>query len=779
MFFTLFFGMIMFLSLSHESYYAYAEKPVEPVNAKSVEAKSDKVHPTKEEIKQKSNKQSTEDLVDIISTKQVNATSVEPVNATLVESVNATTIEPVDSNATSVESVNATSTELIYEPTNVAKKSCNALEKENKTKSEGNEKAKTNNDCDSEADAFAEYFNEELDSIFYELDLILDEFNVDKEKSHTKEPPGKPRIIKHGSITAVARPLYTTVDDPANHIVSPGGPLDGVGQLILNRSDGTFICSGSLLLTGEHVLTAAHCVTDENGIINLFSGSVTFFGNSGTEVISLDAAQTVVPINWDGDYLRGNDIAVIKLVKEASPDITRYDIDKNKNDDVGTIGEKAGFGASGTGDTGWTFSDGQERAGKNKYDDFADVWLKLVGFKQGKDFDKGSVLLYDFDNGLAENDAFGFFFRNSDLGLGIEEVSAAFGDSGGPTIVDGKITGVTSYILSLTVGSKTSDVTDKLDSSFGEFSGDTRVSKYTKFVENAMNDRSLSKKINSTFNEFDFLDDIEQEYQQETEGGLSDEIETIIEELDGLLEELAEESSPEPEDLFSDAIISIEFETNESELISVGDTIATGDEETNNILELDGEGDYLKITNDTSTNYLTGLTLLVWIQPDYSQGSSEFTVLSKENSFDLSINNRIEPQKVAKFSVFDGIKWTTVDSNSIINEEWTHLAATFNGESISIYVNGELEGTENVIGIPTISVNGKLKTRTVDSIESDSDIIIGAYISTNRGEYKVFNQFSGQIDNVLLFDTNLSKKQINEIYEQGLTVLESDKVVIP
>ncbi len=251
---------------------------------------------------------------------------------------------------------------------------------------------------------------------------------------------------------------------------------------------------------------------------------------------------------------------------------------------------------------------------------------------------------------------------------------------------------------------------------------------------------------------------------------MSDEIETIIEELDGLLEELAKESISEPEDLFSHTIISIEFETNESELISVGDTIVTGDEETNNILELDGEGDYLKITNDTSTNYLTDLTLSVWIQPDYAQGSSEFTVLSKENSFVLSINNRIEPQKVAKFSVFDGIKWTTVDSNSTINEEWTHLAAAFNGESISIYVNGELERTENVIGIPTISVNGKLKTRTVDSIKSDSDIIIGAYISTIRDEYKVFNQFSGQIDNVLLFDTNLSKKQINEIYEQGMII---------
>lgn len=519
--------------------------------------------------------------------------------------------------------------------------------------------------------------------------------------------------------------------------------------------------------TGEHVLTAAHCVTDENGIINLFAGTVTFFGDSGTEVISLDAAQTVVPIKWDGDYLRGNDIAVIKLVKEASSDITRYDIDKNKTDDVGTIGEKAGFGASGTGDTGWTFFDGQERAGKNKYDDFADVWLKLVGFKQGKDFDKESVLLYDFDNGLAENDAFGVFFGNSDLGLGIEEVSSAFGDSGGPTIIDGKITGVTSYILSLTMAGKTSDVTGKLDSSFGEFSGDTRVSKYTHFIDNAMNDRSFNDEINSILEEFDdLLDNIELEIQLEAQDDLDD-IELAIEELESLLGKLNYE-----EDSSSHTVITFAFETNESDHIIVGDALVTVDVETNNFLELDGEGDFLKITNVASTNYLTGLTLSVWIQPDYSQGSSEFTVLSKENSFVLSINNRIEPQKVAKFSVFNGIKWTTVESNSIINEEWTHLAATFNGESISIYVNGELEETENVIGVPTISVNGKLKTRTVDSIESDSDIIIGAYISTIRDEYKVFNQFSGQIDNVLLFDTNLSKMQINEIYEQGLTILD-------
>jgi len=482
---------------------------------------------------------------------------------------------------------------------------------------------------------------------------------------------------------------------------------------------------------------------------------------------------------WDGDYLRGNDIAVIKLVNEASSDITRYDIDKNKKDDVGAIGEKAGFGMYGTGDTGATFFDEQERAGKNKYDDVADVWLKLLGFKQGKDFDKGSVLMYDFDNGLAKNDAFGVFFGNSDLGLGIEEVSSSFGDSGGPTIVDGKITGVTSYILSLTVGGKTSDFTGRLDSSFGEFSGDTRVSKYTLFIDNAMNDRGVDDEINSILDELDdFLNDVDQEFQLEIQDGLSGEIGLTTEELDELLGELVEEEITEHSgeeitesgDLFSQAAISFGFETNESELISVGygviigDATVAEDEVKENFLELDGEGDFLKISNDTSTNYLTGLTLSVWIQPDYSQGSPEFTIISKENSFVLSINNKIEPQKIAKFSIFDGIKWTTIESTSTINEEWTHLATTFNGEIIGIYVNGELEGTAEISGIPTISVNGKLKTTTVDGIYSDSDIVLGAYLNTNRGEVKIQNQFSGIIDDVLLYDTVLDQTQIYEIY---------------
>ena len=120
------------------------------------------------------------------------------------------------------------------------------------------------------------------------------------------------------------------------------------------------------------------------------------------------------------------------------------------------------------------------------------------------------------------------------------------------------------------------------------------------------------------------------------------------------------------------------------------------------------------------------------------------------------------PSKTPLFSIFDGIKWTSIQSNSTIPEQWTYLAATFNGTSITLYVNDKLEGTMQISGIPTITKSGYLETKIIQNITSNADTVIGSYHDSIRSSTS--NVFSGQLSGVRLYDTLLTPAQINQIY---------------
>ena len=110
-----------------------------------------------------------------------------------------------------------------------------------------------------------------------------------------------------------------------------------------------------------------------------------------------------------------------------------------------------------------------------------------LGMLPGTDYEPGFVLQTDFDNGGSNTDAFNFFFDFPyQLGTGTDEDgSTCFGDSGGAIYNQaGEVTGVNSYVISLTIlNVLTSDVTPELDCSFGEFTGHTRVSSHTTWID--------------------------------------------------------------------------------------------------------------------------------------------------------------------------------------------------------------------------------------------------------------------------------------------------------
>ncbi len=179
------------------------------------------------------------------------------------------------------------------------------------------------------------------------------------------------------------------------------------------------------------------------------------------------------------------------------------------------------------------------------------------------------------------------------------------------------------------------------------------------------------------------------------------------------------------------------------------------------------EGDGYVANDGNSTSQLGNLTITVWVKPDYSAGSSEFTIVSKEKSFKFSINNNIVPQKVAKFSIFDGIKWYEVETSTPVGENWSHLAATFNGTTLSIYTNGTLSN-EQLTKVTIALVNIDKEFETPEIVKSTSDVIIGASLDNTRSVNAVAKTFSGEINDVNIFDVYLNAQQIAEIYYNTL-----------
>ncbi len=200
-------------------------------------------------------------------------------------------------------------------------------------------------------------------------------------------------------------------------------------------------------------------------------------------------------------------------------------------------------------------------------------------------------------------------------------------------------------------------------------------------------------------------------------------------------------------------------------------------DQNNSAISLDGDGDYLVLDSKLSEK-LNQFTVSAWVKPDYKIGApATFSIVSEADAFDLSISNDHVEKNVAKFSVYDGIKWHTVESKSAILEQWTHVSATYSGNSIKIFVNGIQENSLNVDGDYSLTYQYGVATQnSFDYISSKSNVLVGAFNKSIRDASSIQNHFSGLIDDVTLYDTLLSSEHIFAIDKNNRT---SDIVLEP
>jgi hypothetical protein len=114
----------------------------------------------------------------------------------------------------------------------------------------------------------------------------------------------------------------------------------------------------------------------------------------------------------------------------------------------------------------------------------------------------------------------------------------------------------------------------------------------------------------------------------------------------------------------------------------------------------------------------------------------------------------IPPEKIAKFSIYDGISWHTVSGSTPING-WTHLAGVFNNSTLILYVNG--------------TIDGRLDSGPPDVFGSPANVTIGAYENTLR-DHKISNYFSGPIVDSTVYTKAFAAHEVEEEFRNILEV---------
>ena len=262
-----------------------------------------------------------------------------------------------------------------------------------------------------------------------------------------------------------------TSDDYGTHVTTPGEEMfginhDGVAQILMN---GNFGCSGALLEGGMHVLTAGHCLNNEN----IVSITVRFTLDSGEVNIEAHLWQP----HPDFGTVSGTDVGIITLSERAPPEIPRYSPLRALGREIDNPNVLFGYGVTGFAQTGRDTRDGAKRGGRNLYEatgDTPSINSATIGGSHEELW-----LFSDFDSGLEANDGFGLHFGKSDLGFGDDEVYASSGDSGAPIFVDNQFGFVIAGVVSGGTrfnGSPNADLDDTVNATWGQFSRDARIS---------------------------------------------------------------------------------------------------------------------------------------------------------------------------------------------------------------------------------------------------------------------------------------------------------------
>jgi len=157
----------------------------------------------------------------------------------------------------------------------------------------------------------------------------------------------------------------------------------------------------------------------------------------------------------------------------------------------------------------------------------------------------------------------------------------------------------------------------------------------------------------------------------------------------------------------------------------------------------DGVNDYIRVSDNNSLDINNQITISAWINTTETGTMRIVNKESQSNDSDTYLLAIVSNKIWARINGTDGVAGVSNVNNGL----WNHIMFTYDGATMSVYLNGKLE-------------NSASSSKVISS--TDNDLFIGAYQSTAGGT--ITNYFNGSIDEVGIWNRSLSASEVMELY---------------
>jgi hypothetical protein len=186
-------------------------------------------------------------------------------------------------------------------------------------------------------------------------------------------------------------------------------------------------------------------------------------------------------------------------------------------------------------------------------------------------------------------------------------------------------------------------------------------------------------------------------------------------------------------------------------------------EEPQYVANFNGQNSIIKIYRYSNINW-EPVTYSMWIKPDncimiYAPFCIARIFSYSKGDEGMSINVAIQPNGLIASQLFSTVgtsytgtsAYSSVYPSSTFNNKWYYVATTYDGNTLTLYLNGVPIATTNYITSNNIPDNG---------------LFIGSYNVPNSPI--LTNQYNGSIANLQLYNVSLSQSDIMQLYDEGI-----------